>query len=174
MLISELLAKEESKMKSLVVYASRYGNTEKVAFAIAAGLRADGPVDVVALDKAQGVRLHTYDLVVLGGPTEAHSVTGFLASYIDEIAESFTGLNVAAFDTRLKWPKWLSGSAAEAIAARLETFGAVLVAPPVSFTVAGKVPALEPGELERAEAWARSLAAKVGAAASLGAQPVAS
>jgi flavodoxin len=151
-------------MNSLVIYESRYGNTQKIAYAIAAGLRAWGTVEVLAAEKAPGIRLHGYDLVVLGGPTEGHGVTEPIADYVDQIGEGFTGINTAAFDTRLTWPKWMSGSAAADIAKRLEGFGASLVAQPASFLVAGKPPALEPGELERAEGWARSLAAKVEAA----------
>jgi flavodoxin len=151
-------------MNSLVIYGSRYGNTQKIAYAIAAGLRAWGPVEVMAAEKAHGIRLHEYDLVVLGGPTEGHGVTKAMADYVDQIGEAFTGINAAAFDTRLTWPKWMSGSAASDIAKRLEGFGASVVAQPASFLVAGKPPALEPGELERAEGWARSLAVKVEAA----------
>ena len=55
----------------------------------------------------------------------------------------------------------MSGSAADSVASRLEDFGANLVIPPASFIVAGKPPVLEPGELERAEAWGRALAFKV-------------
>ena len=148
-------------MNSAVIYGSRYGNTQKIAYAIAAGLRAWGTVEVVAIDKAQGIRLHAYDLVVLGGPTEGHGITKPMADYIDQIGDAFTGVNAAAFDTRLTWPRWMSGSAAGDIAKQLQGFGASLAAQPASFLVAGKPPALEPGELERAEGWARSLAAKV-------------
>lgn len=148
-------------MNSAVIYGSRYGNTQKIAYAIAAGLRAWGTVEVVAIDKAQGIRLHAYDLVVLGGPTEGHGITKPMADYVDQIGDAFTGVNAAAFDTRLTWPRWMSGSAAGDIAKQLQGFGASLVAQPTSFLVAGKPPALEPGELERAEGWARSLAAKV-------------
>ena len=151
-------------MNSLVVYGSRYGNTQKIAYAIAAGLRAWGAVEVFAVETAHGIRLHGYDLVVLGGPTEGHGMTKAMAGYIDQIGGAFTGINTAAFDTRLTWPKWMSGSAAGDIAKRLQGFGANLVAQPASFLVAGKPPALEPGELERAEGWARSLATKVDAA----------
>ena len=148
-------------MNSMVIYRSRYGNTQKIAYAIAAGLRAWGTVEVLAAEKAQGIRLRGYDLVVIGGPTEGHGITKPLADYIDQIGDAFTGVSAAAFDTRLTWPKWMSGSAGGDIAKRLERFGANVVAQPASFLVAGKPPALEPGELERAEGWARSLADKV-------------
>jgi hypothetical protein len=66
---------------------------------------------------------------------------------------------VAAFDTRLSWPGWLAGSAAVGIMRRLRAAGGIQIAAPESFLVAGKQPALEAGELERAGAWGASLAA---------------
>jgi flavodoxin len=148
-------------MKSLVVYGTRYGNTEKIALAVSTGLRSVGVVEMLSVEQAQALRLHEYDLIVFGGPTEAHGVTEPIAAFIDEIGEAFAGVAVAAFDTRLRWPKWMSGSAADGIAHRLENFGADVVVPPASFIVTGKPTALEPGELERAEAWGRALAIKV-------------
>lgn len=148
-------------MKILVAYGSRYGNTEKIADAISTGLRSAGDVEMVTVQKAQPVRLHDFDLVVVGGPTEGHGVTEDVAAYIDEVGEAVSGVTVAAFDTRMRWPKWLSGSAAEKIASRLEGLGAKVVVPPASFVVSGKTPVLEPGELERAEAWGRALAIKL-------------
>ncbi len=66
------------------------------------------------------------------------------------------GMRAAAFDTRLDWPLWLSGSAAKQIAAGLVQAGATVVAAPESFIVT-REPKLRDGELERAAAWAESL-----------------
>lgn len=148
-------------MKTLVVYGTRYGNTEKIALAISDGLRTIGVVEMLTVEKTTAVQIPEYDLVVVGGPTEGHGATEPIAAFIDEIAEGFSGVTVATFDTRLRWPKWLSGSAADTIAGRLEKFGAKLVIPPASFIVTGKPASLEPGELERAEAWGRALGFKV-------------
>lgn len=148
-------------MKTLVVYGTRYGNTEKIAVAISAGLRSVGMVEMLTVEKTTTLQISDYNLVVLGGPTEGHGATEPIAAFIDEIGEGFTGITVATFDTRLRWPKWLSGSAADSIAGRLERFGANLIIPPTSFIVTGKPAALEAGELERAEAWGRALAIKV-------------
>lgn len=148
-------------MKTLVVYGTRYGNTEKIALAISTGLRSVGVVEMLTVEKAEAVRLRDFDLIVVGGPTEGHGVTDAVDAYIEEIGEAFSGITVATFDTRLRWPKWMSGSAADSIARRLENFGAILIVPPASFIVTGKPVTLEPGELERAEAWGRALAIKL-------------
>ena len=149
-------------MNSLVVYGSRHGNTRKVADAIAGELRKHGAVQIVSAEKAPRVLPDRTDLVIVGGPTEAHRITEPVAQFFDRIGKgALVGKAAAAFDTRLRWPEWLSGSAAAGIAQRLHQARANLIAPEVSFFVSGKLPVLEPGEEERAAAWAASLAAKV-------------
>ena len=148
-------------MNSLVVYGSRHGNTQKVAEAIAFELGKHGVVQVVSAEEAR-VLPEQLDLIVVGGPTEAHRVTEPVAQFFDRVAKGqLVGKAAAAFDTRLRWPEWLSGSAAAGIAQRLHQSRANLIAPEMSFFVGGKLPVLEPGELERAGAWAASLAARV-------------
>ncbi len=157
-------------MNSIVIYGSRSGNTQKIAEAIAAGLGSHGWVKVLAVDEVPAVLPSAIDLVVIGGPTEAHGVTAAVARVIDRLGPAaLKGTAMAAFDTRLRWPVWLSGSAAAGIARRLERSGAHLIAAPESFLVGrrpnapkGEAPVLEAGELERAEAWASSLAARAG------------
>jgi flavodoxin len=149
-------------VNSIVIYGSRHGNTRKIAEAIAGGLRDRGPVEVLPVEKAASAIPKNTDLLVVGGPTEAHRMTEPIASFFDRIdSGALKGMSAAGFDTRLRWPLWLSGSATAGITARLRKSGAHLIAPGVSFFVAGKYPALKAGELERATAWAASLADKV-------------
>jgi flavodoxin len=144
------------QMKSFVVYQSRHGNTENVARSIAAGLERSGEVTVFSTAHAPVVVPDDIALFVVGGPTEAHGMTGPLADYLDRLSGMSAQL-VASFDTRLRWPRFISGSAASGIARKLKLAGANEVAEPMSFFVSGKNPVLEPGELERAEAWGASL-----------------
>ena len=86
---------------------------------------------------------------------------------------SFRGIPAACFDTRYRGPVLLlMGSAASAAEKALSKSGAELPAPPESFYIVRHGPMehqiLEPGELERAQAWglaiataARSLPARV-------------
>jgi len=148
-------------MNSIVIYGSRSGNTQRVATAIAESLKAHGPVQLVAVEDAPPAIRESVDLLVVGGPTEAHAMTPPVAHFLNGLqpgALRFT--RVAAFDTRLRWPRWLSGSAAVGIVRDLRAAGGTQAAPPESFFVAGTSPELEPGELERALAWGGSLAAK--------------
>lgn len=149
-------------MNSVVIYGSRHGNTRKVAEAIAGELRKHGAVQLVSAEKAPTLLPEQTDLVVVGGPTEAHRMTEPLARFLDRVpGGALAGKSAAGFDTRLRWPRWLSGSAGSGIVERLDWRGAHVIAPEESFFVSGKLPVLEPGELERAAAWAASLAAKL-------------
>lgn len=149
-------------MKSLVVYGSRYGNTRRVAEAIAEALGKHGPVQLAAAENLPTILPGQADLVVVGGPTEAHRMTEAVTQLFDRMAEgALEGVAAAAFDTRVRWPLFLSGSAGRGIVKKLELAGAQVLGPAVSFFVGGKPPMLEPGELEEAAVWAASLAAKV-------------
>ena len=140
-------------MHTLVIYDTTSGNTRAVAEAIADGARTRGTATLLAAANA-GRSLPPADLLVLGAPTERHTVTPAMIGLLERLdADTLRGTAVATFDTRLRWPRFLSGSAADEIGRRVELAGARLVARPESFIVSMK-PALEPGELERAEAWA--------------------
>jgi flavodoxin len=145
-------------MNSVVIYASRHDNTRRVAEAVANELRKRGEVHVFSAEHAPAILPPHTDLVVVGGPTEAHRMMEPVAELFDRFAAgALAGKAAAAFDTRLRWPVWLSGSAAAGIVKRFERAGARVIAPQVSFFVTGKLPELEPGELTRASAWAASL-----------------
>jgi flavodoxin len=143
-------------MKAVIVYESRYGNTEKIANAIASGLKRAAAVEVFAAAEAPVVIGDDVTLFVAGAPTEAHGITKPMAEYLERLGGVSAQL-VATFDTRLRFPRWISGSAAVGIARALRAAGANEIAKPMSFFVTGKKPSLEAGELERAEAWGASL-----------------
>lgn len=94
-------------MKSLIVYCSKTGNTEKVARRIAAGL--DGENRIVRLDLTpEGVLqrfqpdftwdVGPYDLIVFGAWVMVMKVHPFLANYIRS-CKNLEGKRVAAFLT---------------------------------------------------------------------------
>jgi flavodoxin len=145
-------------VNSVVIYASRSGNTHRIAQAIADTLRSRGTVQLLPVDEAPAVLPGGTDLVVIGGPTEGHGMNPPVREFLDRIEPgALDDIAAAAFDTRLGWPRLLSGSAAADITQRLRQLGARVIAPGGSFIVT-REPRLEPGELERAAAWATSLA----------------
>ena len=145
-------------MKSVVVYGSRSGNTRAVAQAIAGALEEYGPVRLVAAEDASATVWDHCDLLVVGSPTEGRHASPPVRAFFDRLpSHALRGLDAAAFDTRLDWPRLLSGSAASDIRRRLVDAGANIVIKPESFKVTDK-PSLRHGEVERAPIWARSLA----------------
>jgi flavorubredoxin len=148
-------------LKSVVVYASRSGNTRRVAEEIARALGERGEVELYEVADAPD-RLPSADLLIVGGPTEGHSVTPPMVEFLERVDRASVADRAAvAFDTRLAWPRILSGSAAEGIAKRLRNAGARIVVDPESFIVDTK-PELKPGELERAGSWARDVIGRLG------------
>lgn len=148
-------------MQSLVIYDSRFGNTERIAQGIAERLKGSGPVRLLKAADAPTLDVHGIELLVVGGPTEGHGISPTLRSLLSTVSSgALWGVAAASFDTRLSWPTVLSGSAARRIAKILQTKGAHLVAPPESFIVdAARESSLRAGEFERAGAWAAKIVA---------------
>lgn len=145
-------------MKSVLIYASRSGNTRIAAEAIGQSLARRGSATLLSVEDAPSRIPEGTDLLVLGGPTEGHGLSEPMKAYLERLeADSVQGLAAAAFDTRLDWPRWLSGSAADRIADALRERGARMIAREESFIVTME-PALEPGEADRAAAWGDRLA----------------
>ena len=146
-------------MESLVVYDSKFGNTRKLAEAIADGWRRAGSVRLMGLDKAPPTDLGTVDLLVVGGPTQMHGMSARIRQFVDLMENrSATGMVAATFDTRFRMPAALSGSAARQVARKLRQAGIRVFVRPQSFFVSRGVPELEQGEAERAAEWAKDLA----------------
>jgi flavodoxin len=145
-------------MKSMVVFESAYGNTEKIARAIAGNLGKYGAVTLAHAAEARAVNLYDFDLLIIGSPTQLKKASPTVGSWLDGI--SFDGLKdypVAVFDTRYQLPSWRSGSAAQILAKRLQRLGAILIIDPESFFVTRTEGNLLSGELDRVPTWADSL-----------------
>jgi len=145
-------------VKSVVVYGSRSGNTRGIAQAIAGALEEYGPVRLVAAEDASATVWDQCDLLLVGSPTEGRNASPPVCAFFDRLpSHALRGIDAASFDTRLAWPRMLSGSAALGIRRKLVDAGANILVDPESFKVSGK-PSLFYGELERAPIWARKVA----------------
>lgn len=150
-------------MKTLIVYDSKFGNTERLARTIAETVGVGEPALVVAASAASTGDLAGIGLLAVGGPTQAHGLSPALKTFLDGLpSEAVRGVPAVTFDTRLTWPRFLSGSAAVALARRLEKKGARLLLPPESFLVTGSEGPLAEGELARATTWAHAVRATAG------------
>ncbi len=108
-------------MNTLVVYDSKFGNTEKVALAVADALRAFGRAQAVRVDPAHPIELQGVDMLIVGGPTQNRGATSGIRSFLEALpAKQLRNLRVACFDTRYRQPGWLVGSAAGVMAKDLQ------------------------------------------------------
>jgi len=146
-------------MKALIVYDSVYGNTEKIARAIAAALIPPGEVKVLRPGELNPSDLQSLDLLIVGSPTQGGRATPAIQDFLNKIPEpAIKGLNVAAFDTRFSTKLvGIFGYAAGKIAETLKRKGGTLVLSPEPFFVKGRQGPLKEGELERAAVWAKRL-----------------
>jgi flavodoxin len=149
-------------MRVLVVYDSVYGNTEKIARAIAGAF--SGEVRVVQAGEVSPAELESVDLLVVGAPTQGGRPTPAVKEFLDRVPKpAIRGIKVATFDTRFsaKMAK-IFGYAAGRLAEGLKKKGGSLVAAPEGFFVEGTEGPLKAGELERAAAWGRGIASVIG------------
>ena len=164
-------------MKALLVYESMFGNTEAVARAIAGGMA--GHADVTLADVRTVPDPAGMDLVVVGGPTHAFSMSRpstrqnaerqgatrpggaevGMREWLDRVAMP-AGMAAATFDTKVDKP-FLPGSAAQKAHRRLRRLGCRMVAHAESFRVAGTTGPLVAGEQERAERWGETVVTAV-------------
>src|SRR5215210_7202986 len=149
-------------MDALVVYDSQYGDTQRIAQAIADTLGEFGEARALRLEPAHPVELQGVDLFILGCPTQGWRPTPAIQSFLEETSsEELRGLGGASFDTRFRLPRFMTGSAANVMAGKLREKGVSLLVAPESFFVKGTEGPLREGELERASMWARTLLEKV-------------
>ena len=143
-------------MNTLVIYDSQFGNTKRIAQAIADTLRAFGQAQAVRVDPARQVSLQAVDLLIVGSPTQGFRPTLAMQSFLGNVSSSsLGGLAVACFDTRFRGSLWKS-SAAPRMARQLRTLGVEPIVPPESFFVKAmkKEGPLLAGEVVRAASWA--------------------
>jgi flavodoxin len=146
-------------MKALIVYDSVYGNTEKIARAIAGVLTPSGEVKVLRAGEANPSELKSVDLLIVGSPTQGGKPTKAIQDFLNKLLEpAIKGIDVAAFDTRFSTKLvGIFGYAAGKIADSLKRKGGTLILPPEAFFVKSREGPLKDGELERAAAWAKRI-----------------
>ena len=176
-------------MRAIVAYESMYGNTRKVAEAIADGVRSACSVTVVPISRLERESLEGVELIVIGGPTHVHGMSRASTRKAAEEAAHKPGstltleadaqmpglrewlqslgrpnVQAAVFDTKINMPAILSGRASHGIAKELRRHGVTMLTKPESFLVS-KENQLLPGEEDRARTWGQQLARAIAAAA---------
>ncbi len=167
-------------MRALVVYESMFGNTESLARVIGHVLSSDMVVEVHEVGDAPDAIHEPVDLIVVGAPTHAFSLSrprtradavsqgapgGRTGRGVREWLENLpTGPHsecVAVFDTRVKGVRHLPGSAARKAERIAREHGYERAIARESFYVADVAGPLLQGERERACSWARAVAQQV-------------
>jgi len=146
-------------MNTLVIYDSLYGNTEKVAKAMAEALGKDAKAVKVGQVKAGGIKDYAY--VLVGSPTQGGRPTKAMQTFLASLTEDdVLGKRFAAFDTRAQaFIVKLFGWAAPKIEKTLKSKRANCTAQPQGFFVEGTKGPLAEGELKRAGTWAKAIIA---------------
>ena len=145
-------------MRALVVYDSVYGNTEKIAQAIASVLGERMAVDLTRVGQDEPVAWGGFELVVIGGPIHRVSLSAAMKAALKEMpGKALRGASVAVFETCYRDPRWQRGAASRKMARKARRRGGRLVVPPESFFVVGREGPLEEGEEERARQWAHAI-----------------
>ena len=156
-------------MKAIVVFDTRYGNTEKVAKSLQTGL-SQGGIDAVCVDAKDVVAgtLSQHELICVGAPTEGFTASVPIKEFFRKMeSEALAGKRGFAFDTKAN--PGIFGSAAKFIEKRLKSQGLQIVAPRESaivFTAGStKSARLKEGEEERFEKIGLRIASAAGAMA---------
>ncbi len=156
-------------MKALVIYDSQFGNTKKIAQAIAEGLSSEGEVEARHIGDIQADELRGLGVLILGSPTQRFRPTEGTKDFVKAIERDIlSNTRVAAFDTRLTKEEIektgilaffvrIFGYAAKPISDRLVKKGGVLILPPEGFYVDGIEGPLLEGELDRARSWGEEI-----------------
>jgi flavodoxin I len=154
-------------MNALIVYDSAYGNTAKVAKAIAGTVSEKYKTITKLVAEIKPGDVEVADLLIVGSPTQGGRPTKPVEEFLKSLpAGLLHPLKVAAFDTRfaikeqgfgLKMLMRTIGFAAPKISAMLKAKRGTVVMEPEGFIVSDMKGPLKEGELERAKAWGRKV-----------------
>ncbi len=158
-----------------------YGNTQRVAESIAAGLRPQMDVLAIEVGTAPSLAEISLDLLVIGGPTHALRMSRQdsrkgaanesenpvisteigIREWIAAQKEHAVRVPTATFGTRFKMSRRLTGSAARNAEKKLRKHGFEMIVPAESFFVEGETGPLYSGEQERAHQWGETLTVRL-------------
>ncbi|RDE10717.1 MAG: hypothetical protein C4K49_12820 [Candidatus Thorarchaeota archaeon] len=137
---------------ALIVYENKYGNTKRLAGAIAEGIRQAGNIEckVAAVGEVQPDELPEYDTVLFGCPNHMQGPSRGIMSFIDRAAiVDLSGKTGAAFDTYMGGNKGIAVTKLEQ-KIRQKLPGMRLVIPGLSAEVRSRTGPLVEEEIPRA------------------------
>lgn len=145
-------------MKAIVLYDSKYGNTEQVAKGICSGMKEVGfsSVECRRGSTVTPEELLSTEIWILGSPTHMGGVSRNFKQMIKWMGgQDLQGIRGTAFDTRLENMK---GGASQRISEAMIRSGIQMLLDPESFIVKGRKGPLAEGEEARAISFGRRIA----------------
>ncbi len=93
-------------VKAIIIYHTRFGNTERIAKSVEMGLKEASGIGDVACVNARGViasdSLKEYDIICIGAPTEGFSAPKPIKKFLASLkGVNLTGKHGFAFDTKV-------------------------------------------------------------------------
>ena len=119
--MTDRIAAEKSvKRRAIVIFDSRYGNTEKIAKSLETGLKVAGFETLCVNQREVSIdSLREFDLIAVGAPTERITASDYIKEFLRKVMSvDLKDKYGFAFDTRFSFP--LSGSAAKFIEKELK------------------------------------------------------
>ncbi len=156
-------------MKGIVIYDTSYGNTKRIAEAIAETLKESGiEVDLFYVKDVKKLSAKNYSFLVLGSPTKFGTMSLAVRFFLGKVKSGeWMNKSFAAFDTenpenversQAENKEW---SAAEKIAEKLRDKKMNQLLPVLKAIVFGQKGPLKEGEIERTKDYARQIATKL-------------
>ena len=142
---------ERGLRKVVVIYDTKFGNTEKIARALSEGMKRGGlVVDCLKIDDVDPGKLGEYDMLAVGAPTQAFRISAPMKEFLRKLENAdLRGKKGFAFDTRLK--SRFAGSAANGIEKKLKELGLTIIRDYASAIVGGTEGPLEENAEKRFE-----------------------
>jgi flavorubredoxin len=121
--------------KAVVLFDTQYGNTEKIAKALAKGIHKSAiEATCFNINNVQIGTVTQYDFLAIGGPTHYRTASEPMKDFLEKLEQaSLRGKHGFAFDTRVD--SFWAGSAAKFIEKKLEALGLQIVRPHTSAMV---------------------------------------
>ncbi len=148
--------------KAIVIYDSRFGNTEKIARALARGIEKQGvKVDCFKVDEVDVQKLVEYDFLAIGGPTHMLGMSEPMKEFLENLnSVDISGKKGFCFDTRnqSRFNRFDLNSAAKRIEKKMKRMRVKMIKPRKSVMVEGREGPLEEAAQEKFEKLGKEIA----------------
>jgi flavodoxin len=151
-------------MNTLVIYFSKFGNTQAIAETIAKRIASKTPVRIISYQDLTAESFKETELVIMGSPTHNMNLPKALRPFFSQLPKKLLkGKYFTTFDTSYKMSWWLNKfTAGKKLTQKLRKMGGKKLLPPEIFLVTERQGPLYPGEIEHAQDWAARVLEQAG------------